>query len=77
MPTPVPGTRARGKGILNTWLPASKGDNGEWRQVALRAQHMRPTLLLTTVGRGEWVMENGERGTPIAPRARDALETSI
>ena len=29
LPTPVPGSRARGKGILNTWLPASNGDNGD------------------------------------------------
>ena len=32
---------------------------------------MRPTLLLTTDGLGEWAMENGGRSPPAASQARD------
>ena len=56
--TPVPGSRARGNGILNTWLPASKGDNGEWRDSRCLEGIPAPMLLLTRgFGLRQWTME--------------------
>ena len=48
-------------------------DNGEHLLTQVSPEG-RPTLLLTMTGRGEWAMENGGRGTPAAPRARDPSE---
>ena len=50
------------------WFPPM--DNGELFLTQVSPEE-RPTLLLTRAGPGEWAMENGGRGTPAAPRARD------
>jgi len=48
-------------------------DNGDRQTLHGRqvSPGMRPTLLLTTDGLGEWAMENGGRCPPAASRARD------
>jgi len=48
-------------------------DNGEHLLTQVSPE-TRPTLLLTMTGLGEWAMQNGGKGTPAAPWARDASE---
>jgi len=48
-------------------------ENGQWKGGSAGDQLLRPTLLLTTAGLGEWAMENGGRSPPAAPRARDPV----
>ena len=45
-------------------------DNGE-HLLTQGEPGLRPTLLLTTAGLGEWAMENGGRAPPAASWARD------
>ena len=56
----------------SSWL-FSPMDNGEHLLTQVSPE-TRPTLLLTMTGPGEWAMQNGGRGTPAAPWARDASE---